>query len=255
MNVLAINASPPGDLENTSLLLTAFLDGMRETGADVELFDLNEMMINPCRGDLTCQIANPGVCIQTDDMEKLIRKFSAADVMVLASPVRWEGITGPLKIFLDRLTPIKEPFFELSDACSFQPPQYEFIRRRRVVLVSGCIRWEHDTFDPVLVHIRALVTSMSCLAAEYAGALLRPHACAMKPPFAKEKPIREILDAAREAGRDLVRVGSISQQKLDRVSCEIMSKEDYVQIFNRQIREMREEKGQSGPFPEETVSG
>lgn len=241
MNVLAINASPSGDLENTSMILTAFLDGMREAGADVELFDMNEMTINPCRGDLSCQIANPGICIQTDDMGGLIERYSATDVLVLASPVWWEGLTGPMKIFLDRLSPVKEPFFEISDTCSHQPPRYEFIRRRRVVLVSGSIRWEHDTFDPVLVHIRALVTSMSCLSAEYAGALLRPHGCAMKPPFVTEKPVREILDAARDAGWDLIRVGSISQQKLDRVSQEILSQEDYLRIFNRHVQALREE--------------
>jgi len=246
MNVLAINASPSGDLENTSMLLTAFLDGMREAGADVDLFDINEMTINPCRGDLSCQIANPGICIQTDDMGGLIERYSATDVLVLASPVCWEGLTGPMKIFLDRLTPVKEPFFEVSDTCSHQPPRYEFIRRRRVVLVSGSIRWEHDTFDPVLVHIRALVTSMSCLSAEYSGALLRPHGCAMKPPFVTEKPVREILDAARDAGWDLIRVGSISQQKLDRVSQEILSQEDYVQIFNQHIQALREERGLFG---------
>lgn len=246
MNVLAINASTPGDLENTSMLLTAFLDGMREAGADVELFDLNELTINPCRGDLNCQIVNPGGCILTDDMARLIHAYSSTDVLVLASPVCWEGLTGPMKIFLDRLAPVKEPFFEVSDTCSHQPPRYEFIRRRRVVLVSGSTRWEHNTFDPVLVHVRAMVKGMSCLSAEYAGALLRPHGCAMKPPFAAEKAVREILETAKETGWDLVRVGSISQQKLDRVRREILSQEDYVRIFNQHFQALRGERGLSG---------
>ncbi|MFA4860625.1 flavodoxin family protein [Methanoregula sp.] len=253
MKVLAINASPPGDQENTSMILTAFLDGMRDAGAEVELFDTNDMTINPCRGDLSCQIVNPGVCMQNDDMAKLIRSYSATDVLVLASPVCWEGLTGPMKIFLDRLTPVKEPFFEVSDTCFHHPPRYETIRRRRVVLVSGSTRWEHDTFDPVLVHVRAMVTGMSCLSAEYAGALLRPHGCAMKPPFAAEKAVSEILDTAKETGWDLVRVGSISQQKLDRVSREILSQEDYVRIFNRHVQSLREECRHPGLSHKDTV--
>ena len=38
MKVIALNASPKMDKGNTALIITPFLEGMREAGAEVELF-------------------------------------------------------------------------------------------------------------------------------------------------------------------------------------------------------------------------
>ena len=50
MKVVAINSSPNMDKGNTALILDPFLEGMREVGADVELFYTRKMKINPCQG-------------------------------------------------------------------------------------------------------------------------------------------------------------------------------------------------------------
>ena len=54
MEVIAINASPRMDKENTALILEPFLEGIKEKGALVELFYTKKLKINPCHGVFTC---------------------------------------------------------------------------------------------------------------------------------------------------------------------------------------------------------
>ena len=106
MKVLVINGSPHMDDGNTATILNPFLEGMKESGADVDLFFTQKLNIGPCNGDMSCWFKNPGQCGQKDDMQMLLPKFKEADVIVWASPVYYAGITGPLKNLMDRLLPL-----------------------------------------------------------------------------------------------------------------------------------------------------
>src|SRR5512137_2308161 len=165
MNVLAINGSPHMDDGNTAMILNPFLDGMREAGADVELFYTRKLKIGPCNGDMSCWFKNPGKCGQNDDMQMLLPKFKEADVIVWASPVYYAGITGPLKNLMDRLIPL---FMQEGES-----------KGLKIVLVSTCGAWELSMFDPVLAQMKALY-SVPEANSEFVGALLRPMAEGMR---------------------------------------------------------------------------
>ena len=115
MKVLAINSSPRMDKGNTAVILNPFLDGMKEAGADVELFYTKKLNINPCQGEFNCWLKTPGECFQKDDMEIIRPKIFDADVCVLATPLYVAGMTGPMKNLIDRIIPGVQPFFELRD--------------------------------------------------------------------------------------------------------------------------------------------
>lgn len=110
MKAIAINASPKMEKGNTAAILTPFLEGLREAGADVELFCTKEMEIRPCLGDLACWVKTPGTCCRKDDMQALLGKLAQADLWVLATPVYVDGMAGPLKNLVDRLIPMIYPF-------------------------------------------------------------------------------------------------------------------------------------------------
>ena len=97
MKALAINSSPNKGKGNTALILKPFLEGMKEAGAEVELYHTSDLKINPCQGDLSCWLRTPGECIHNDDMSWLAPKIAKADILILASPVYCDGITGPMK--------------------------------------------------------------------------------------------------------------------------------------------------------------
>ena len=71
MKVVAINGSPKMDKGSTALILEPLLEGMREMGAEVELFCTKKLKINPCQGGFRCSTETQGECFQKDDMQML----------------------------------------------------------------------------------------------------------------------------------------------------------------------------------------
>ena len=229
MKVLAINASPRMNKGNTALILNPFLEGMKEAGAHVELFYTRKLNINPCTGEFDCWIKTPGVCYQKDDMQMLLPKTHEADIMVFATPVYVDGVTGPMKNLIDRMLPRVQPFFELREG-HCRHPLREGNKSQKVVLVSNCGLWELDNFDPLLVHMKAFCKNASN---EFAGALLRPHGGRMNYMMRMGMSLDDIFDAANEAGRQLVEDGEMSAETLSTISREMMPRELYLQNINQ----------------------
>jgi multimeric flavodoxin WrbA len=229
MKVLAINGSPHGERGNTALILTQFLDGMKLAGAEVELFYTKKLKINPCLGEYNCWFKTPGVCSQKDDMQELVPKLMAADILVLATPLYVDGMTGPMKNLLDRAIPIGDPVIEIRDGHCRHIGR-KIVKEGKLVLVSNCGFWELDNFDPLVAHVKAVSSN---LGREFAGALLRPHGPALKAMMDRGMPVHDVLDAAREAGRQLVADGRMKPDTLKIVSRELLPMEMYVNIANQ----------------------
>ena len=229
MKAIAINASFMMDKGNTAAILNPFLDGMREAGAEVELYYTKQLNIKPCQGEFNCQIKTPGKCFQKDDMEMLLPKLAEADIQVFATPVYVDGVAGSLKILWERTVPLANPLFVLRNGHCYK-------RRRKdsdtgkVVLVSSCGYWELDNFDPMLAHVKARCTNIN---REFAGALLRPRSTALKIMASRGSPINDIFEAAKEAGHQLVIEGEMSSQTLASISRPLMPLEEYVQSMNQ----------------------
>lgn len=99
MRILGIMGSPRLG-GNTDLLLDAALDGARHGGAEVEKVVVDKLNISPCREYYAC--LEDGNCAIRDDMDALYPKLLEADVVVVASPMFFYGITAQLKAIIDR---------------------------------------------------------------------------------------------------------------------------------------------------------
>ena len=200
---------------NTAMILNPFLEGMKEAGADVDLFYTRKLKIGPCNGDMSCWFVNPGTCGQKDDMQTLLPKFKEADVIVWASPVYYSGVTGPLKNLMDRQLPLHMQG-ELGS------------KKQKIVLVSTCGAWEVSMFDPLLLQMNALYNRQEG-SSDFAGALLRPMADGMKEMIkaGETRLVEGIFRAAKEAGRQLAKEGKISEESQKEVSRELMPRDAY----------------------------
>lgn len=102
MRVLALSSSPRKD-GNSRMLAESVLAGAASRGHDVELVDLCDVVTAPLRDCRTCRLPD-GQCAIDDGYEPLLRRqVLPADALVLATPLYWYGVSGQLKIFLDRM--------------------------------------------------------------------------------------------------------------------------------------------------------
>jgi len=256
MNFFAVNGSPRGPRGVTDLVLREFVAGMTEAGGEpaggVPIRYLRDMDVRPCRGDWACWTRTPGVCSQDDDMNALYPLIRAADVLVLATPVYVDGMTGPMKTFVDRLVAILDPMIEVRQGRSRHPLiAGQELDKAQIVLVSVCGFHELENFEPLVAGVEAASKN---LGRRYGGALLRPHGPAFGavlrqaatgnavPPEARAAAhealavARDVLAAARESGRDLVRWGRMDEAVLERVRQPLMDRDSHIAWTNASWR-------------------
>lgn len=225
--VIAVNSSPNMDKGNTALILMPFLEGMQEMGAEVELFYTKKLRIQPCQGDFHCAVETPGECFQKDDMKMLHPKIVDADFWIFASPVYVSGINGPMKNLWDRMIiPMGEPHTEYRDGRS-QHPMREGIKSGKVVLVSSCGYWEPENFNLPIEQTKELCFHSK---REYIGALLRPHAYALRSMVESGSNADDVLESARLAGQQMIKHGKLSKEIMTIVSRELIPLESYVRL-------------------------
>lgn len=99
--VLAIMGGPRKG-KNTEKLLDRFLEGIRESGEEVEIKKVyvRDLDINHCVGCGYCE--KTGKCFMTDDMDMLYRDFDETDAVVIASPIFFNSVTSYTKAMIDR---------------------------------------------------------------------------------------------------------------------------------------------------------
>ena len=101
-DVLILSASPRKG-GNSDLLCDAFAQGAREAGHNVKKIYVQDQKIGGCMACYGCR--DKGKCVQKDDMEAVLDKLVAADVIVLATPVYFYAMDGQLKTLIDRTLP------------------------------------------------------------------------------------------------------------------------------------------------------
>ena len=109
MNILILSGSPRKG-GNTELLVEAFVKGASQKH-HVEVVSVHDYKVNPCMGCNACFKNKNNACIQKDDMPLIYEKMAVADMLVIASPVYFYGLSAQLKAVIDRFhNPIRDTF-------------------------------------------------------------------------------------------------------------------------------------------------
>lgn len=227
MKIIVINGAPRMESGNTQTVLTPFMVGLKDGGADLDVVTLGRLDIRHCQGCFYCYAQTPGRCAQADDMEELAEGISAADMMVLATPVYLDGMTALSKIFLDRLVVFLDPHFIQDETGLIHPLRRKF--PEKMFLVSVCGYPGLHNFDPLTVHMRRVGRNLH---SEFVGALLRPAVFSLL--LAKKYPdkVRSVMDAMRTAGEELARDGKPHDGTLADAAAEICSQEELMNTAN-----------------------
>lgn len=125
---------------NTARLVQSFADGAAKNN-NVEIVYVADYNVNPCIGCNSCFVREGNKCFQDDDMVKIYEKLRNADIVVIASPVYFYGISAQLKAIVDRLhTPMRNTFH---------------IKKLGLLLVGAA--YLPNLFDPILMQYQMVL--------------------------------------------------------------------------------------------------
>ena len=102
MKVIAFNGSARKD-GNTAILVRYVLGELSKEGIETELIQLAGQAMHGCTACGTCFARKNRRCVIDDPVNGYVEKMSAADGLILASPVYFGDITTEMKALIDRI--------------------------------------------------------------------------------------------------------------------------------------------------------
>jgi multimeric flavodoxin WrbA len=194
MKVLGIAGSPRKN-GNTDTMLAEFLRGAADQGAETKTVFLRDLQVSPCQHCDACLKA--GICKIKDEMQQIYLDMEDADIIVMASPIQFMGVTAPMKAMIDRCQALWARKYVL------KVPPLKDKRPRKGFFMSVGGRKIPDLFEPTLVMMK---TFFRIIDVNYAGELvfkgidekgaINKHPDALKQAF--EAGQRTVTDLARE---------------------------------------------------------
>ena len=101
MKILVLNGSPrPGG--DTAAMIRSFREEAERLGHQVVEFPVCRMNIRGCLACEYCHGKGQGSCVQQDDMQQIYAELRDTEMLVLAAPIYYHGISGQLKCAIDR---------------------------------------------------------------------------------------------------------------------------------------------------------
>ena len=102
MKIIVLNGSPRPS-GNTKAMISAFTEGAERAGHEVTVFDVCRMNIKGCLACEYCHTKAFRQCVQKDDMQKIYPILDEAEMIVLASPIYYHGLSGQLQSTINRI--------------------------------------------------------------------------------------------------------------------------------------------------------
>ena len=108
MRILVLNGSPHRG-GCTSRMVEAFREGAEAAGNQVDVVEVCRRNIHGCLACEHCHGRVGGECAQKDDMGEIYALLKEAEMLVIASPIYYHGISGQLKCAIDRFYAVAYP--------------------------------------------------------------------------------------------------------------------------------------------------
>jgi multimeric flavodoxin WrbA len=201
MKIMAFNGSPRGANGNTYIMVEEFLAGAQAAGAQVEHVLLAGKEINYCKGCMSCWIKTPGQCVIHDDMAELGAKMLGNDIVIFATPLYVDNVTGLFKTFLDRSIFLGSPYFD-KDANGETVHKSKIAQSGKIVVISNCGFPEQTHFQVISHYFKRVARNFhsEVIAEIYRGegALLRVNNIFLAPVLNSYKKL------LRTAGQEIV---------------------------------------------------
>ncbi len=178
---------------NTEILLEEALKGAEKEGAAVERFHLRDLHITPCTECLQC--LQKGECVVLDDMQKIYPKLLESDIIILASPIFFYGVTAWAKALVDRSQALWARKYVLKD-----PSLGKEGKRRKGFFISVGGTKGQKVFEGAILTAKYF---FDVLNADYTGELVFRNVDAKDDILKQPDALRQAFEAGRKLVSDL----------------------------------------------------
>lgn len=244
MKIVAINGSPKGRDSNTNVMITAFLKGAQEAGAETINIFLAEKDIKYCKGCLSCRF-NHGQCVINDDMTKIVSLENGADVLLLATPLYIYDISGTLKVYMDRSImksyDLGYGYMEKTATGEYRSTAKPERQIPKIIMMSNCGNTGRSHFQVISHWIKRTAFMMNT---EVIGEIYATQGMLLTSKNQKVGPIISgYLQLLNKAGKEIAtnKLMSVTTEKALEKS--FVPDEIYIQGLNHQIDIMRTSHG------------
>jgi len=230
MKITAFNGSPRGNNSNTHRMVTEFLSGAEKAGAEVENIFLIKKKIKFCHGCFDCWTKTPGKCIFHDDMDELLDKFIKSDVVVIATPVYVDNVSGLMKTFMDRLIPLVDPHFEKDEKGETRHTK-RYGKYPKIVVISNSGFGEQSHFQVIQLLVRRIARNMH---SEVIGEIYRGGGEILGVKHIMLKPlVARYYKLLRKAGKEVVNEAKLSDETRSKLERPIIPLDQYAAGANK----------------------
>ena len=108
---------------NTDIILSELITSALQADVQIKQIDVRKKKINDCIGCYHCK--DNTACSIKDDMVEVYEEINRSALIIFASPVYWWGVTGIMKVLIDRLylyySDLNKPYIEGKKAIIISP--------------------------------------------------------------------------------------------------------------------------------------
>ena len=108
---------------NTDIILNKLIKSAVQTDVQIKQIDARKKKIKDCIGCYHCK--DNTACSIKDDMVEVYEELNRSALIIFASPVYWWGVTGIMKVLIDRLylyySDLNKPYIEGKKAIIISP--------------------------------------------------------------------------------------------------------------------------------------
>ena len=221
--ILGIQAASRKKRGATEMIYANLIAGMERAGTEVDTVYLAEKDLKPCLGCFKCWTRDDGKCPVKDDITELVERIPEFNLMIFATPLYVDGMSGLLKNFIDRLMPLNHPSIFSKEGRCLHPSRHPIMPN--LLLVSVCGFYEIENFESIVQHVSAISINMHM---PLIATILRPETLSLMDRSAQTK-MGQVKDALQEAGETVIYDGRIPDKTLQRISQPLLSRAEYLE--------------------------
>ncbi len=226
MKILVLNGSPKKK-SDTFRLTDAFLKGLNKNNEhEVNIVNVIDKKIAPCRGCFACWQKADGHCIIRDDQNDILDLYRTSDVVIWSFPLYCYSMPSHLKAVLDRTIPlITMKMVQGPDGTVRHVPLADF-SKIHTLIICGCgfPNWEGN-FDSLKLMCRNCFRDPDMVFVPEAPMLNVPEAAIVADP---------LLARFEKAGEEYAVSRSLSAETVAELERPMIPKEEYLRIVNGQ---------------------